>query len=149
MALNLIQFTDLIWRVLRHHDLDSSAAVNLLLGTAAQESAFGTYLRQINGPALGIFQMEDGTFEWLREKYNHETTPSIGSVRFAEFEMLEYDLWLAILFARLRYRVVPALLPAAEDIRGLAEYWKQYYNTPAGRGTVEQFEKNYTKYIGG
>lgn len=149
MALNLMQFTDLIWRVLRHHDLDSSAAVNLLLGTAAQESAFGTYLRQINGPALGVFQMEDQTFEWLQEKYTELKTPTVGQLRWAEFEMLEYDLWLAILFARLRYRVVPSPLPAAEDIRGLAEYWKQHYNTPAGRGTVEQFVKNYTKYIGG
>lgn len=149
MALNLIQFTDLIWRVLRRHELDSSAAVNLLLGTAAQESALGTYLRQINGPAIGIFQMERSTFEWLQVKYTDLKTPSGGQLRWAEFEMLEYDLWLAILFARLRYRVVPAPLPAAEDIRRLAGYWKQHYNTSAGKGTVEQFVENYNKYIGG
>lgn len=40
----------------------SSSAVNLLLGTAAQESAFGTYLRQIGGgPARGVFQMAPAT----------------------------------------------------------------------------------------
>ena len=149
MALNRVQFTDLIWRVLRPVEMASSSAVNLLLGTAAQESALGTYLRQVNGPALGIFQMEASTFDWLQEKYNHLKTPSIGSVRFAEFKMLEYDLWLSILFARLRYRVVPSPLPAADDIRGLAEYWKQHYNTHLGKGTVEQFRENYTKYLGG
>src|SRR6056297_2531573 len=41
----------------------SESAVNLLMGTAAQESHLGHYIEQINGPAKGIFQMEPATFE--------------------------------------------------------------------------------------
>lgn len=33
-------------------------------------------------------------------------------------------------------------LPASEDIAGLATYWKQYYNTPQGKGTEAEFIKN-------
>ena len=47
MALNKNQFKDLIERCLKKTMMHSDAAVALLLGTAAQESAFGTYIRQI------------------------------------------------------------------------------------------------------
>lgn len=37
----------------------SPAAVNLMLGTMAQESSCGKYLKQLDdGVALGVFQME-------------------------------------------------------------------------------------------
>lgn len=43
-------------------ELWSEAAENLLLGTTAQESHMGTYIKQVGkGPALGIYQMEPAT----------------------------------------------------------------------------------------
>jgi len=38
-------------------------------------------------------------------------------------------------------------LPPYNDIPALARYWKQHYNTPEGKGTEEEFVKNYQKYI--
>jgi len=38
-------------------------------------------------------------------------------------------------------------LPNAEDIEGLAHYWKKYYNTVYGSGKVEEFVNNYKKYV--
>lgn len=143
MSLDKNQFRDLIERVLGEYDLHSEAAVNLLLGTAAQESHFGTYIRQIRGPARGVFQMEPATFEWLQRHYS-DKYPDIKERRFEE---LEWDLRLAIIFARLRYRVVPDPLPRADVIESLAEYWKQYYNTVHGAGTVEEFVKNYNRFV--
>jgi hypothetical protein len=62
MAFDKKQFRDLIQRTLQDLGMHSESAVNLLLGTAAQESQFGTYFRQIGGgPALGVFQMEPDT----------------------------------------------------------------------------------------
>jgi len=136
------QFEDLIKRILIEYDLYNKSAVNLLLGTAAQESKFGTYIRQINGPALGIFQMEKPTFDWLKNIYG-------SKYPIGEFDELEYNLKQAILLARLRYRIVPKPLPDADDIEGLAKYWKEYYNTPLGKGKIEQFINNYKKYIKG
>ena len=137
------QFEDLIVRVLQEHDLPSSAAVNLLLGTAAQESKFGTYLRQIRGPALGTFQIEKVTFEWLKIKFENRF-PVIRGVQFAE---LEWNLYMSILFARLLYLIMPEPLPEPDDIEALGRYWKKYYNTPLGAGTVAEFVKNYQTYV--
>ena len=56
-------------------NLWSEAAENLLLGTAAQESLLGTYLKQNgNGPALGIYQMEPNTHKdiWIHYLNYHE-----------------------------------------------------------------------------
>jgi len=136
------QFKSLIEEVLKEFSLYSEAAVNLLLGTAAQESQFGTYLKQLgNGPALGIFQMERPTFNWLKNVY--EKKYPIGN-----FEELKYNLKQAILLCRLRYKVMPEPLPAHDDLPGMAVYWKKYYNTQLGAGTIEEFKKNYKKFVG-
>lgn len=142
---NKRQFESLIRRVLAEvsPDLVSDSAVNLLLGTAAQESKFGTYLTQVKGPALGAFQMEYATYKWLQDKYGDE----YKTIKFRAFEALEYDLRLAIIMARLRYKVVPKAFPESDDLRGLANYWKDSFNTVMGAGTIEQFMDNYRLYV--
>lgn len=145
MSFNKNQFRNLIESVLGNHpELFSESAVQLLLGTAAQESGFGTYLRQLGGgPAIGVFQMEPKTFIWLRDKYKKKY-PEIAN---REVTDMEWDLRLAILMARLRYRIVPAKLPPAHHVGALAAYWKEFFNTVHGAGTVEQFIANYRKFV--
>ena len=57
------QLTDYIIKpTLLQIGLFNHTAVNLLLGTCAQESRMGTYVHQLgNGPALGIYQIEPAT----------------------------------------------------------------------------------------
>jgi len=146
MSFDKEQFENLIRRVLvaeLGEEFCTDAAVQLLLGTAAQESHFGTYLKQVRGPAIGAFQMEPTTFDWIKEKYM-DRLPHFKNV---DVEDLEWDLALSIIFARLRYCVIPAALPPANDIYALAAYWKQYYNTPAGAGKVEEFVGNYKRFV--
>lgn len=151
MSLNKQQFKDLIERVLKDVGLNSPEAVNLLLGTAAQESGFGTYIRQTVGPALGVFQMEPATFrdhcKWVFAQGNPLSSKVSGWSKFGTAEELEWNLAFAIVMCRIHYLRVPHPLPDANDVSGLAEYWKRYYNTVAGRGTVEQFIKNYKRYV--
>ena len=45
--------------------------------------------------------------------------------------------------------MMPEKLPNSYDIEGLAKYWKKYYNTEGGKGTVEKFIEKYEKYVGG
>lgn len=143
MAFDKQQFSDLIIWTLKYFDLYSQAAVNLLLGTAAVESDFGTYLRQIGGgPARGIFQMEPPTYGWLAERYSLKYRKQCAQ----SFPEIEWDLRLAILFARLRYRVDPSPLPAANDVVTLACYWKNIYNTAAGGGTPAKFVSKYNQF---
>lgn len=148
MSYDRNQFKSLIKRILKETDeeLCTDSAVNLVLGTAAQESGFGTYLVQRGkGPAIGAFQMEPATFRWVQQKFEN----IYKTVKFRVPEAMEWDLRLAIIMCRLRYRVIAKPLPAADDIQGLAEYWKEFYNTKAGKGTVEEFITNYNRYVKG
>jgi len=41
---------------------------------------------------------------------------------------------------------VPAPLPDAGDLGGLARYWKRYFNTPKGAGTAAGFIESYRRF---
>lgn len=139
MPINREQFKDLVKRVLEEAHLYSQEAVELLLGTAAVESRFGTYIKQIQGPAKGVFQMEKETFDWLKEKYKKQF-PYIDK----PFESLEYDLKLAIIMCRLRYLVSP--LPIPKTLLEQSRYWKHIYNTKLGKGVPEEYLRMYKKF---
>jgi hypothetical protein len=134
------QFRDLIQRTLSELGIPSRSATELLIGTCAQESQMGTYLRQINGPALGCMQVEPSTFQWLWMKYYLRFPVLLG----IEFEQMEYDLRSSIIMARLKYLSCPGAIPAT--LEGQAGYWKRWYNSPLGAGTVEEYISNYRKY---
>lgn len=155
MSFNLPQFSDLVKRVILAQDLYSDAALNLLLGTAAQESLFGTHIRQLeSGPALGVFQMEPATEEDIWENYlssryyrRAAMVKICGVFSFVNNGALEWNLAYAICMTRLFYRRIKEPFPDAQDIKGFAQYWKKYYNTSVGKGTVEEFIHNYNKYV--
>ena len=148
MALDKDQFRFAVSEVLKTGQQYSLAAVNLLLGTAAVESNFGTYLFQKNGPALGVFQMEPATHndiwknylagrQWLIDDFNLKKC--IGR--------LIYDLRYSVAMTRIHYLRVPKLLPDHKDINGMAKYWKKYYNTNLGRGSIKDFVDKYALYV--
>lgn len=143
----------LITSVLKELGLHSDNAVNLLMGTAAQESHLGKYRKQIGGgPALGIFQMEPATFNDIVKNYLRFkpglTVKIEGVARVCRFhaEDIENNDLLAICMARVHYLRVSEAIPS--DVEGMARYWKRYYNTPLGKGTVEEFIANYKKLVG-
>jgi hypothetical protein len=153
MAFNRKQFEGLITTVLDDLGLCSPSAVNLLLGTAAQESGFGTYLRQISGPALGVFQMEPATEADIWQNYLHyhgglrDLVVQCTFISFPTPEALIWNLAYSIAMARIKYYRSPDPLPSPDDIQGLAAYWKNVYNTQKGKGKVEEFIENYQRYI--
>jgi hypothetical protein len=57
------------------------------------------------------------------------------------------DLLLATIMARLFYANILESLPDANDIPGMARYWKLYYNSAAGKGTTDEFIANYKEYV--
>ena len=154
MGINKIQLADLIKRVLIEADLYSPEAEELLILTVAQESQGGTYLRQLgNGPALGIFQMEPATHDDIWENFlgYHESLGErildvAGMFNGPDSKELEYNFRYAILMARMQYYRHREALPAVNDVKGCAEYWKKYYNTPLGAGTVAEAISNYERY---
>lgn len=145
------QFRKLIERTLKAIDHYSPEAVNLLLGTAAQESRFGYYLRQIKGPALGFFQMEPITHDChVKEYLSHhprlrELIKEVSGVSCFNKKHLEYNIVYSICMARVHYLRRPGRIPS--DKEGLAKYWKDHYNTYLGRGRESEFLINFDKYV--
>lgn len=126
-------------------------AENLICGTGAQESAYGKYRKQINGPALGVYQMEPVTFNDIVNNflaYKPALRAKImrvsGVDKFDSADLVNNDK-LAICFCRLQYYRQSAPIPT--DLNAQAAYYKQYYNTPKGKATVEQYLENYRRYV--
>jgi hypothetical protein len=165
--MNVIQFRRfVIDPVLHTLDLHSPAAVALMLGTAIHESGGLSYLDQITGrggaaaddelgPAIGFYQMEPATHDDLFENF----------LRFPKRKQL-LDLVLqyrapmpgkhkqllnpiyATAVARAQYYRARPPLPAAGDWEGIAGYWKEHWNTPAGKGTTSEFLTNWHRFGG-
>jgi hypothetical protein len=147
------QLRELINDVLHYMGKHSDAAVELLMLTAATESHCGTYINQVGGPALGIFQMEPATEQDIFKNYllyNQDLRAEILDFKFSVYTHeslnLRANLPYQIAIARVHYLRVSAPLPDATDIKGLAEYWKKYWNTPLGKGKVNEAIDNYYRY---
>lgn len=125
----------------------SDAAVALLLNTARQESRLSFLTQLSNGPARGLWQMEPATHDDIWQNflaYRDELAAkvrmlAIGTRKVPDAEQMVGNLFYACAMARVHYLRVPQALPEADDLEGQAHYWKTYYNTHAGRGTVEEF----------
>ena len=150
MSISKHDVRNLIEETLREANLFSREAVELLMLTAAAESQMGTYLKQRGGgPALGIFQMEPTTHDdiWdnfiqFRPKISEYLTGGLGW--YGDSKELVWNLKYAIIMARVHYLRVPVSIP--RDIDDMAAYWKKYYNTKLGKGTIEKAITAYKIY---
>lgn len=123
----------------------SAAAELLLLGTALAESGLRWLRQKGGGPALGVYQIEPATHRdiWANYlAYRPEQRARVAALRAAAPEpevQLMTNLAYATAIARLVYRRRPEPMPAADDLAGLAGYWKAHYNTALGAGAPEDF----------
>lgn len=144
----------------------SYAARELLMLTCATESHLGRYLMQNKGPARGIFQMEPATERCihanylryhleLRDKVDalYPTSDAVAS----QVSQMIFNIPYQIAMARIHYRRVPKPLPKVirpttgftimvGEIYDLAAYWKQFYNTPLGKGTIKKAIDDYRMF---
>ena len=130
------------------------SGVNILLGTAAVESDLGEYIEQVpNGQAKSIYQIEmkthDDTVNQIKIKcpslYSKINDLKIKCL--TDEENLIGNLYYATAIARLVYFLIKKRLPPHNDILALANYWKKYYNTEAGKGRVEDFVGKYASLV--
>jgi len=158
------QLRELIQLVLKEYDLYSRDAEEILMLTCAAESNMGKYIKQVGGgPALGIFQCEPATLEWMENQvYRHSKFAGVRNAlspldRQHENSLHEEDeinficsLKAQILACRLVYYFkTPKALPNYKDVQGMAEYYKKYYNSILGAATVEGTIIKYNKYVKG
>lgn len=135
-------------------DNGGAAVEQLLLGTATQESML-IYRQQLGGgPALGLFQMETVTHDdcwdnYLRFRPSLATLvrQTLGPGEQATAMTMKTNDRYAASMCRIRYVRAPAPLPPANDVRALAYYWKQYYNTPQGKGMPTEFIAKWSEFV--
>tara|TARA_R110000824_G_scaffold6240_1_gene28919 strand:- start:1815 stop:2273 length:459 start_codon:yes stop_codon:yes gene_type:complete len=125
-------------------DMHSQAAERLLLCTAIVESNLEWLKQHGGGPALGVYQMEPATVRDIYHRYLSSRELLKGKIEpFITLQTIDEQLVTNLAFAtgmaRMRYWMVPDALPAANDGPGLADYWKQHYNTAGGKGNPAKF----------
>jgi hypothetical protein len=133
----------------------SQSAVELLLGTAAQESNFEHLVQLGNGPAVSLYQIEPNTYLDLNANYLSsasrrdlaERVHALKALVPADREQLIGNLMFATAIARLIYWRSPVSLAAPGDIAGHAHVWKKVYNTPLGKGREADFISNYQRLV--
>ncbi len=122
----------------------SPAAERLLLGTAITESEL-TWLRQHgDGPARGVYQIEPATHDdiWANYlAYRDQLASRVAQLagERPRHDQLAWNLGYATTIARLVYYRRPEPLPHADDLAGLARYWKVHFNSHLGAGAPEDF----------
>lgn len=138
----------------------SDSADLLSLCTAAIESDCGYYIKQVNGPALGIWQMEPLThidiiqncdavnkskdlMDFLYNSMNTVTRHSVDSLTTSPM--------YACAMARLKYSMDSNPLPKVtgnrkEDEANFYDYYKRVYNTELGKSTFAKWQVKMEKH---
>lgn len=161
MSINTKHMRDLIIiPTLYYLDLYSESAVNLLLGTCAQESGMGTYLKQNGGVALGIYQVEPATHRDIMKRYLFENVEGRRELQIRTSALISqmnqygnidseliFNLRYATAIARIKYLMASDPLPDADDLFGLANYYKIHFNSAQGKATTDEFIENYKRYV--
>ena len=128
----------------------SKQAEDLVLMTIAHESHNGMYLRQVEGPALSLVMMEPITHDdtWVNFLQFRRNLASLleGISVGGTAEELVWNLKYAIAMCRVHYYRVPEALP--DDLIGLSDYAKKYYNTELGKATAEKYLDAYYYFYG-
>lgn len=156
--LNYNQFDSLIVTpVLSAFQLDNEGWHMLINGTIAHESKGGTYLKQIDGPALGICQMEETTHNSIWQAYlphqpimSHKLMTLCTYSRPPRAEQMVNDLLYSVAMCVLLYkwRLDSDKIPHPNSLENAATIWKAIYNTKKGKGTVDEFVNDYNEFTG-
>lgn len=154
--INIEQFRTLIIEpVLSKLQVYTKDAEELMVFTCAAESLGGTYLHQVKGSALGIYQMEPPTYTdiWINFILNRNSIATLMSMNFAcpkipDPSRLIYDLHFATAMTRIHYMRVPMKIPSKDNIEGIWEYYKKFYNTNKGKAKKDEAIEKYKKFAG-
>ena len=128
-------------------------AEELMIGTMAHESDGGTYLVQIEGPAIGIYGMQQNDHDDIwnaylpnQSKLTYDLLVVCGMSSKPKFEAMKYHLVYATCMARIHYLRRCEAIP--KDLEGQAEFWKTHYNSNLGKGTVQEYVADYLTFTG-
>ena len=150
---DITQFRQWIVRpALADLQLQSAAFEELLIFTCAVESNGGTYVHQIQGPALGIYQIEPNTFTDLWANYIIRT-PNVVNLLSLNFGLnrvpqpmeIITNLRLATALCALYYSWKKAN-PNSTDANYLWNLYQSLYNTELGAAQMDESIALYQRF---
>lgn len=121
----------------------------LILGTCMQESRYIYRFQLGDGPARGFGQIEPDTAFDIFKNYLSYRKSKLNKVleclpngfdynnRGELSKELAYNDLFNLIMLRFCYYRISESIPKNDD--GIAKYWKKYYNTELGAGTVKEF----------
>ena len=114
----------------------------LLSETANAETSYGDTPDTSWSVGVGIMQFDKIGFDDTRDRTSQSKKDLIKKVYSIDIDKLElndlrYNPLLSVIFTRLFYLLRSGSIPT--DIIGRANYWKKYYNSIEGAGTIEHY----------
>lgn len=120
----------------------NKTAPALLIETAGAETHFGTYKDTTLFAGMGITQFDALPFQDVKDRVSLKDKKKIKDhfdidIDLVEWEHLRYNPLLCFIFTRLKYKKIPDAIP--DTLEDRARYWKKWYNSYAGKGTIEHY----------
>jgi len=124
----------------------SEARVELLAMLCAHESLGGRYRKQVNGPALSIYQVEKIAHDdaWNRHRSIKMRAMQSGVVQ--DWPLMEHSDKYATFVAMHIIALDPNPIPTEPE--QMAQWCKKHWNK-GGKATPEKYLNDYTKWING
>lgn len=116
----------------------------LLSETAQAETAYGDTIDIHRDSGYGIMQFDRAGFDDVVQRTNAKNKELVMknygvNIDHVQIEQLQYSPLLSVIFARLKYKLIPDEVPTTKE--GRAAYWKKWYNSYLGKGTIEHYLK--------
>ena len=118
--------------------------VQFMLGIGLIESGYNAVAQEPVADALGFWQMERATFNDCIDNFlNYESEFSQGwdmikMVYPILYRALTYDCVFACYMSAIKVYRAPPVIPDLFDLKGMAEYWKQYYNASPNGASIDE-----------
>lgn len=116
--------------------------IDILVETACAETAAGTLKDPTRYAGMGLTQFDKIPFQDVVRRTRESNKAAVFEhfgvdLDDVHWEELRHNPMLALIMTRLKYKLIPAPIP--KSLEGRAAYWKEHYNTEAGKGTVKHY----------
>jgi len=118
-------------------------SAQMLMETCGAETQLGTFPdRHPEKLGVGAFQFDQIALDDLQKETDQRHKDKVLALwdydlDAVELKDLAFDVKLAAICCRLKYMRIPDAIPT--NYMDRASYWKRFYNTEAGKGTVEHY----------